>query len=120
MEAPSNWLDLSRALSQAASGVAVYVSWLPLRVTGLSPATVNAVPASVGDGEAVVGEAVVGEAVVGGRVGGEAVAAMAEPDDVVVLGAGPVAGGVAEHATDSAAIAHRVAMAAAAPAMRVI
>jgi hypothetical protein len=31
-----------------------------------------------------------------------------------------VAGGVAEHATDSAAIAHRVAKAAAAPAMRVI
>jgi hypothetical protein len=105
--------------------VAVYVSWLPLGVTGLSPATVNAVPASVGDGEAVVGEAVVGEAVVGeavvgGRVSGEAVAAMAEPDDVVVLGAGPVAGGVAEHATDSAAIAHRVVTAAARPAKRVI
>jgi hypothetical protein len=98
----------------------------------LSPATVNAVLASVGDGEgeavvgkavvgkAVVGEAVVGEAVVGEAVVGEAVVAVAEADDVAPIGAGPVAGGAAEHATDSAAIAHWVAMAAAAPAMRVI
>jgi hypothetical protein len=45
---------------------------------------------------------------------------VAEADDVVVIDAGPVAGGDAEHATDSAAIAHKVAMAAAVPAMRVI
>jgi hypothetical protein len=86
----------------------------------LSPATVNAVPGSVGDGEPVVGEAVVGEAVVGEAVVGEAVVAVAEADDVVLTGAGPVDGGVAEHATDSTATAHRVAMAAGAPAMRVI
>jgi hypothetical protein len=96
-----------------------------LEVTGLSPTTVNAVLASavVGVavvGVAVVGEAVVGEAVVGEIAVGEAVVAVAEADDVVVIGAGPVAGGVAEHATDSAAIAHRVAMAAAGRAMRVI
>jgi hypothetical protein len=85
-----------------------------LEVTGLSPATVNAVLASVGDGEAVVGKAVV-------AVGdGEAVVAVAEADDVAPIGAGPVAGGVAEHATDSAAIAHRVARAPTGPAMRVI
>jgi hypothetical protein len=100
--------------------VAVYVSWLPLGVTGLSPATVNAGPASVGDGETVAGKAVAGKAVAGEAVVGEAVVAVAEAEDVVVIGAGPVAGGVAEHATDSAAIAHRVATAAAAPAMRVI
>jgi hypothetical protein len=84
----------------------------------LSPATVNAVLAWVGDAEAV---AAVGDG--GGVVApgdGEAVVAVAEADDVVVIGAGPVAGGVAEHATVSAAIAPRVAMAAAGPAMRVI
>ena len=90
----------------------------------------KAVPASVGDGEAVdggavdgeavAGRAVVGGAVAGGAVAGEAVAGVAEPDDVVVIGAGPEDGGVAEHATDSAAIAHRVVTAAARPAMRVI
>jgi hypothetical protein len=81
----------------------------------LSPFTVNAVLASAGDGEAVPGEALVGRA-----TAGEAVVAVAEADDVAVIGAGPVAGGVAEHATDSAAITPRVAMAAARPAMRVI
>jgi hypothetical protein len=68
---------------------------------------VNAVLASAGDGEAVVGD-------------GEAVVAVGDADDVVVIGAGPVADGVAEHATVSAAIAHRVAIATAGPAMRVI
>jgi hypothetical protein len=95
-----------------------------LGVTELSPETVNAVLASAGDGEAVVGETVVGETVVaaddGEAVVGKAVVAVAAADDVAPIGAGPVAGGVAEHATDSAAIAHTVARAPAGPAMRVI
>ena len=81
------------------------MSWLPLGVTGSSPATVNAGPLSVGCAEAV-GE--IGEA--------EAVGAaedLGAAEAVVVIGAGPVGVGVAEHATDSAATAHRAATATA-------
>ena len=81
------------------------MSWRPLGVTGLSPAIVNAVPASVGPAEAV------------GLVGvAEAVGAA----EVVVTGAGPVGVGVVEHATDSAATAHAAATTAAARATLVI
>ena len=81
------------------------MSWLPLGVTGSSPATVNAGPPSVGCAEAV-GE--IGEAEAVG-----AAEALGAAEAVVVIGAGPVGVGVAEHATDSAATAHRAATAAA-------
>jgi hypothetical protein len=84
-----------------------------LGVTGLSPATVNAVPAAlVGRAEAV---GLVGSAETVGRA--EAVG-LAEA--VVVTGAGPVGVGVAEHPADSAATAHRTATAAAGRATLVI
>ena len=68
----------------------------------------NAVPASVGCAEAVgaIGVAEAAEAV--GAAG-----AVGAAEAVVVIGAGPVGVGVAEHATDSAATAHRAATAAA-------
>ena len=94
------------------------VSWLPLGVTGSSPATVNAGPASVGCAEAVgVAEAVGATEAVGAA---EAVGAVGAVEAVVVIGAGPVGVGVAEHATDSAATAHRAATAATARAALVI
>ncbi len=71
------------------------MSWLPLGVTGLSPTTVNAGPASVGLGRARRNRAV------------GAAEAVGVAETVVVTGAGPVGVGVAEHATDSAATAHR-------------
>jgi hypothetical protein len=92
-----------------------------LGVTGLSPVTVNGVPASVGRAEAPgAAEAVrpaetlrPAEAV--GRA--EAVGGV---EAVLVTGAGPVGVGVAEHATDSAATAPAAATAMAARATLVI
>jgi hypothetical protein len=86
-----------------------------LGVTGLSPATVNAVPASVGRSEAVGRARAVGRA----EADTDAEAAGAA-EAVVVTGAGPVGVGVVEHATDSAATAHAAATAAAARATLVI
>jgi hypothetical protein len=83
-----------------------------LGVTGLSPATVNAVPASAGRAEADGAAEAVGAA-------GAADAAEAA-EAVVVTGAGPVGVGVVEHATDSAATAHAAATAPAARATLVI
>jgi hypothetical protein len=80
-----------------------------LGVTGLSPVTVNGVPASVGRAEAPGAAETLRPA--------EAVGAA---EAVVVTGAGPVGVGVAEHATDSAATAHAAATATAARATLVI
>jgi hypothetical protein len=77
-----------------------------LGVTGLSPATVNAVPAAVGRAEPVA-------------LGGAAVVDLLARA-VGVAGAGPVGVGVVEHPTDSAATAHSPATAAAARATVVI
>jgi hypothetical protein len=83
-----------------------------LGVTGSSPLTVNAVPASVGRAEAV------------GPVGAAEAVGLADAvglaEGVVVTGAGPVGVGVAEHATDSAPTEHSAATAATARAMLVI
>jgi hypothetical protein len=76
-----------------------------LDVTGLSPATVNAWPASVGRAEPPSAAEVAGFA--------EAVG-LAEA--VVVIGAGPVGVGVAEQAADSAATVARAATVATARA----
>jgi hypothetical protein len=89
--------------------VAASVSWLPLGVTGLSPVTVNAVPTSLG-GAGAVG---VAEAVGLAETVGVA-------ETVVLIAGGPVGVGVAEHATGSAATAHRAATAAAVRTMLVI
>ena len=101
--------------------MAASVSWLPLGVTGLSPATVNAVPASVGRAEAPGAAEAVGaaEALRPAEAVGAA-EAVGRAEAVVVTGAGPVGVGVAEHATDSAATAHAAATAAAARATLVI
>jgi hypothetical protein len=64
----------------------------------LSPVTVNAAAASVGRADAVVAAGAV-EAIAVVEAAGAA-------GTEGVIGAGPVAGGVAEHETESAAIAH--------------
>jgi hypothetical protein len=82
-----------------------------LGVTGLSPATVNAVPASAGPAEAV---GLVGETEAVGATEAVGVAeAVGAAEAVVVTGAGPVGVGVVEHPADSAATAHAAAAAAA-------
>jgi hypothetical protein len=78
-----------------------------LGVTGLSPATVNAGPASA------VGRAEAADLV-------DAAEAVGLAETVVVTGAGPVGVGVAEHPADSAATAQQAAAAAAARAIPVI
>jgi hypothetical protein len=78
-----------------------------LGVTGLSPTTVNAGPASS-----------VGRAEATDLVGAAEAVGVAET--VVVTGAGPVGVGVAEHPADSAATAQQAATAAAARVTLVI
>jgi hypothetical protein len=76
-----------------------------LGVTGLSPLTVNAVPAPAARAGAVGVPEAVGPA-----------EAVGVAEAVAVAGAGPVGVGVAEHATDSVVTAHSAATAAAARA----
>jgi hypothetical protein len=92
-----------------------------LGVTGLSPVTVNAGPASMGGAGAVGAAEAVGVAEAVGLAEAVRVAeAVGVAEAVVVIGAGPVGVGVAEHATDSAATAHRAATATAMRAMPAI
>ncbi len=81
----------------------------------------NAGPASVGCAGAVgAAEAVGAAAAVGAAEAVGVVAAVRAAEAVVVIGGGPVGVGVAEHATDSAATAHRAASAATVRAVLII
>jgi hypothetical protein len=70
----------------------------------LSPLTVNTAAGSVGRAEAVVAVGVIGPVGAVPAVGVFEAVGVEGMD--VVIDAGPVAGGVAEHEVDSAAIAH--------------
>jgi hypothetical protein len=102
---------LSLVPSQAVPAVSADVSWLPLGVTGLSPATVNAWPSPVGCADLVGCAEPPGAAEVAGFA-----EAVGLAETVVVTGAGPVGVGVAEQAADSAATVLRAATVATARA----